>query len=49
LSGGASIGMMVGTYQEVGCRENISIDLEIQTWIGRLVYYDVEESSAPPK
>jgi hypothetical protein len=47
--GGASIGMMVGAYQEVGCWESIILDLEIHTWIGRWVSYDVEDPSAPPK
>jgi len=41
--GGATIGIMAGVYQEVGCWERISIDRQKPTWIDRWVFYDVEE------
>jgi hypothetical protein len=42
-----NIGPGDGAYNEVGCGNSILVDLGSQMWIGRLVYYEVENPSDP--
>lgn len=47
LPPGINIGPPDGSYDEVGCGNGILVDLGSQTWIGTLVYYEVENPSDP--
>jgi hypothetical protein len=47
LPPGINIGPGDGSYIEIGCGGGILVDLGSQTWIGRLVYYEVENPSDP--
>jgi hypothetical protein len=47
LPPGMNIGPADGAYSEVGCGDSILVDLGSQTWIGRLVFYEVENPSDP--
>jgi hypothetical protein len=45
--GGAGISDWYGAYQEVACWDSVIMDLGRRTWIGSLVYYEVENPSDP--
>jgi len=42
-----NIGPPDGSYNEIGCGGSIWVDLGSPTWIGTLVYYEVENPSDP--
>jgi hypothetical protein len=42
-----NIGPRDGSYLEIGCGSGIVVDLGSQTYIGRLVYYEVPDPSHP--
>jgi hypothetical protein len=47
LPPGINIGPGDGSYTEIGCGGGILVDLGSQTWIGGLVYYEVENPTGP--
>jgi hypothetical protein len=47
LPPGMNIGPGDGVYTEVGCGGSILVDLGSPTWIGNLVYYEVENPAQP--